>query len=265
MPDQKLAIIGAGNLAWNLAAALKDSPFEVVQVFSRHLDSAFKMAREFPGMQAAFAPSQMRQDLDAVIVASSDHGIEEIAAAYAPFKAASTVVAHTSGSIPLDALSPFGSNIGVLYALQTFTKGHAADFSVVPIFLEGNAHVLGRLSPIAGFLSRRVSVIDSAQRLQLHLGAVFAANFANYMWLLSEDILKGLGQSGLEVYAPLIRECMDKALRYGPANAQTGPARRGDAVTMDRHLQVLQGRNPGLAAIYQQLSRMIADRFREQG
>jgi predicted short-subunit dehydrogenase-like oxidoreductase (DUF2520 family) len=261
MPNQKLALIGAGNLAWNLAGVLQGSPFEIVQVFSRHLDSAFKISKDFPSIQGAFAPSQLRQDLDLVIVASSDHGIAEIAKVYAPYKREHTVFVHTSGSISLDALSPFGENIGVFYPLQTFTKGHLADFSGIPIFLEGNEAVLNKLLPLANFLSRQVSLLDSAKRLQLHLGAVFASNFANYMWLLAEDVLKEIGQPGLNVYAPLIRECMEKALRYGPAGAQTGPARRGDDITMDKHLQLLETRDPQLAKLYAELSRMIAERF----
>lgn len=261
MSKQRLALIGAGNLAWNLAAALRDSPFELVQVFSRHLDSAFKISKDFPHIKAGFAPSQLHTDLDLVIVASSDHGIAEIAAAYAPYRGKHTVFAHTSGSIALDVLAPFGRNIGVFYPLQTFTKGHPADFSGIPIFLEGAAPVLEVLRPLADFLSRRVSLLDSSQRLELHLGAVFASNFANFMWLVAEDTLRGIEQPGLDVYAPLIRECMEKALRYGPLDAQTGPARRGDEITMDKHLQLLEARDPRLAALYRELSEMIADRF----
>lgn len=261
MPKMKLALIGAGNLAWNLAAVLQDSPFEIVQVFSRHIDSAFKISRDFPAIEAAFAPSQLRQDLDLVIVASSDHGIGEIAAAYGPYKAEHTVVAHTAGSIPLDVLAPFGPNTGVFYPLQTFTKGHKADFQEIPVFLEGDATALSCLLPLANHLTRHVSIVDSAQRLQVHLGAVFASNFANFMWLVAEDTLKGIGQAGLSVYEPLIRECMEKALRYGPASAQTGPARRGDEVTMDKHLDLLRQRDPRLEELYREMSAMIAERF----
>jgi hypothetical protein len=143
----KLALIGAGNLAWNLAAVLKDSPYEIVQVFSRHIDSAFKISRDFPAIEAAFAPSQLRQDLDLVIVASSDHGIGEIAEAYCSYKADHTVVAHTAGSIPLDVLAPFGPNTGVFYPLQTFTKGHKADFHEIPVFLEGDEKAAVMFTP----------------------------------------------------------------------------------------------------------------------
>ncbi|HEX2900583.1 MAG TPA: DUF2520 domain-containing protein, partial [Bacteroidia bacterium] len=209
----------------------------------------------------AFAPSQLRKDLDLVIVASSDHGIGEIAAAYSPYKGDETVFAHTAGSISMDVLAPFGTNIGVFYPLQTFTKGHKADFSDIPVFLEGNAAALARLQPLADFLSRRVSVLDSVQRLQVHMGAVFASNFANFMWLIAEDTLREVGQPGLGVYEPLIRECMEKALRYGPANAQTGPARRGDEITMQKHLDLLAGRAPDLAELYRKISDMVMARF----
>ncbi len=261
MPRQRIALIGAGNLAWNLAANLQGTEFEVVQVFSRHIDSAFKISKDFPSIQAAFAPSQLRPDLDLVIVASSDHGIAEVAATYAIHANSHTVFAHTSGSIALDALAPFGENIGVFYPLQTFTKGHKADFAGIPIFLEGNAQVIDRLRPLAEFLSRKVSVLDSAARLRLHMGAVFASNFANYMWLMADDLLREIGQPNLEVYAPLIRECMEKALKYGPEAAQTGPARRGDAVTMHKHLRLLEASDLQKAALYTMVSELISQRF----
>lgn len=257
----KIALIGAGNLAWNLASALNGSAFEIVQVFSRHLDSAGRITKEFPKISVGMGPSHLRRDVDLVIVASTDHGIADIARVYAPHLGPDTVVVHTAGSVGLDVLAPFGEGIGVFYSLQTFTRGLATDFRSVPILLEGNAAVLDRIRPLADHLSSRVEVIDSAQRLQIHLGAVFASNFANYMWLLAEDLGREAGTSGLDLYAPLIRECMEKALRHGPFAAQTGPARRGDEVTMDKHLGILHERDPRLESLYQELSQMIANRF----
>jgi predicted short-subunit dehydrogenase-like oxidoreductase (DUF2520 family) len=263
MSKCKLALIGAGNLAWNLAANLQGTDFEIVQVFSRHIDSAFKIAKDFPHIQAAFAPSQLRADLDLAIIASSDHGIAEIAATYAPFRGPATVFVHTSGSIALDTLAPLGDRIGVFYPLQTFTKGHRADFAGIPIFLEGSAEVMACLRPLADFLSRQVHVLDSQARLQLHMGAVFASNFANFMWLMAEDTLRAMGQDNMDYYAPLIRECMEKALRYGPAAAQTGPARRGDDITMQKHLALLAAQDQDRAELYRLLSEMIRERFLE--
>jgi predicted short-subunit dehydrogenase-like oxidoreductase (DUF2520 family) len=265
MPKMQLALIGAGNLAWNLAARLQGTDFEIVQVFSRHLDSASRLSKAFPSIQTGLAPSQLRQDLDLVIVASSDHGIAEIAQAYAVHRGAQTAFVHTSGSVHVDVLAPFGERIGVFYPLQTFTKAHPADFAGIPIFLEGNAEVLARLQPLAQLLSQNVRLLDSAQRLQLHMGAVFASNFANFMWLMADDVLKGIGQENMDFFAPLMRECLEKALRYGPLAAQTGPARRGDAVTMQKHLQLLGEGDPQKAELYEIVSKMIGTRFGADG
>jgi predicted short-subunit dehydrogenase-like oxidoreductase (DUF2520 family) len=260
MPKLRLALIGAGNLAWNLAGRLQGTDYEIVQVFSRHLDSAFQLSKAFPHIQAALAPSQLLADLDLVIVASSDHGIADIAATYARHLGSQTAVVHTSGSIHVDTLAPFGQRIGVFYPLQTFTKSHLADFSSIPIFLEGNAEVLAITAPLARMLSSQVHVLDSAQRLQVHMGAVFASNFANFMWLLAADVLKGIGQENMAYYEPLMRECLEKALKYGPEASQTGPAKRGDQVTMEKHLELLAGEDRDRAALYALVSRMIGER-----
>ena len=264
MSDFRIALIGAGNLGWNLAAALEDSPHQIVQVFSRHPESAQRIADEFTGIAACDHPSELDKTVDIVIIASSDHGIAGIAKTYAPYKGENSVFAHTSGSISLKALEPFGENIGVFYPMQTFTKGHRANFAEIPFFLEGNEAVIAKLRPLATFLSWRVSIMDSESRLRLHLGAVFASNFTNFMWLMAESSSQEAGQDGLSVYAPLIKECMEKALRYGPTAAQTGPARRGDMITMKKHIGLLVDKDADGAELYQQLSEMIEKRFSEE-
>lgn len=54
---------------------------------------------------------------------------------------------------------------------------------------------------------------------------------------------------------------MEKALRYSPLAAQTGPARRGDTITMEKHLQLLAADDPGKSALYALVSEMISKRF----
>lgn len=263
MTDLRIALIGAGNLAWNLAAALEESPHQIVQVFSRHAESAKRIAEEFSGITPCAHPSELDKTVDIVIIASSDHGIAGIAETYAPFAGPKSVFAHTSGSISLAALAPFGKNIGVFYPMQTFTKGHRANFAEIPFFLEGSDDVIAKLRPLAAFLSWRVSIMDSGNRLRLHLGAVFASNFSNFMWLMAEDAALDAGLDGLSVYAPLIKECMEKALRYGPKAAQTGPARRGDHITMQKHVDMLAEKDALQAELYQHLSELIEKRLRE--
>ncbi|MEM7036431.1 MAG: DUF2520 domain-containing protein, partial [Bacteroidota bacterium] len=167
----------------------------------------------------------------------------------------------TQAGIHVDALAPLGPHTGVFYPLQTFTKAHRADFRSIPFFLEGPPEVLNKIRPLAEQLSDNVRDLDSQGRLTLHLGAVFASNFANFMWMLADETLADLPGVDMKAYVPLIREVVDKALAYGPHDAHTGPARRGDQVTMEKHMAILQDQDPERAALYAQLSRMIAERF----
>lgn len=261
MTNYRLGMIGSGNVAWNLANAFRNTNYQVEQVIGRRMVSAEALAEKFNIPQFGIDPAELNPELDLVFILTNDHSIAEIAAAYAPYRGAKTIFVHSSGSIPLSALDALGQPTGIFYALQTFTRNHLADFSDIPIFLEGPDKVLDVIEPLALQISKRVSYLDSRDRLQLHLGAVFASNFVNYMMLLSEEAIGHVTSADLSVYEPLVREVINKAFKYGPERAQTGPARRGDEVTMRKHLGILP--NAEHAELYQMLSEMISERFEE--
>lgn len=255
----RIGLIGAGNVGWNLAAGFADSPYALTQVLSRSGSSAASLAEEFNIPHSGKAPGDLLPDLDLVILATSDHSVAEAALALGPHYPNTTFV-HTSGSIPMEALKPTGSSIGVFYPMQTFTRGRKANWKEIPLFLEGSPAVLNMIRPLAQFLSDRVSDLDSQGRLKLHLGAVLVSNFVNYLFLLTEEIVSELPDADLSTYEPLIREVVDKAFAIGPFKAHTGPARRGDEVTMNKHLNLLSGKDEEL---YRMISEMIYERFRE--
>ena len=253
----RIGLIGAGNVGWNLVAGFAGSSFEVIQVLSRNGASAQSLAAEFSIPHHGVAPDDLLSDLDLVILATSDHSVAQAAQAIG-LRSPNTTFVHTSGSIPLNALSPTGNRIGVFYPMQTFTRGRKADWRSIPLFLEGNQEVIDLIRPAAEHLSDRVSLLDSAGRLKLHMGAVLVSNFVNYLFLLAQEFVQDLPDADLSTYEPLIREVVDKAFAIGPLQAHTGPARRGDQVTMQKHLDLLQGKEKDL---YQLLSDMIYDRF----
>jgi predicted short-subunit dehydrogenase-like oxidoreductase (DUF2520 family) len=264
MADLRVGMIGSGNVAWNLAHAIRSTNYRMEQVIGRTLTSAGEMAARFQIPHFSDQPGDLMQDLDLVFILTNDHAIAEVAAQYAPYRGRDTVFVHSSGSIPLAALAPLAEPAGIFYPLQTFTRSHLADFSGIPVFLEGSEKVLQVIEPLARQISSRVSHLNSKDRLQLHLGAVFASNFVNFMLLLSEEAISKVEGADLSVYEPLVREVIDKAFKYGPREAHTGPARRGDQITMKKHLDILAGDDPERAELYRILSRMIAERFKEK-
>ena len=58
-----------------------------------------------------------------------------------------------------------------------------------------------------------------------------------------------------EVLYPLIEETIAKAHTLGAYSAQTGPARRDDQQTLNRHLELLE--DPSQKQLYKQLSQSI--------
>ena len=85
-----------------------------------------------------------------------------------------------------------------------------------------------------------------------HLAAVFANNFTNHLFSISQMILE---QSGLsfEIFKPLINETVRKIQNHDPLNVQTGPAVRRDNLTIENHLEYLK-KDGRFAEIYKVLT-----------
>lgn len=87
---------------------------------------------------------------------------------------------HTAGSMPMSVFEGYAGRFGVLYPLQTFSKGRNVNFEVIPFFIEANTEKdADYLKNIASALSENVRFMSSEKRRSLHLAAVFACNFTN--------------------------------------------------------------------------------------
>ena len=64
-------------------------------------------------------------------------------------------------------------------------------------------------------ISQDVRVISSEQRKYIHLAAVFACNFTNHMYAISEKLLKEHGLP-FDILQPLIQETSDKIKKISP-------------------------------------------------
>lgn len=244
-------VLGAGNVACALAPALEQAGLDVRQVYSRSLANAADLAARLSGAQAVDSLDAVCRDAELYLVALSDNAIAEVARTMAH---TGGVWCHTSGGVAMDALAPATDSYGVFYPLQTFSKGRPVDMAAVPFFIEGStADTQQMLMDTARKISSEVYAADSRMRLRLHAAAVFACNFVNFMWTNADDILRSGGLS-LSVLHPLIKETLAKAMTMPPRDAQTGPARRGDTVVMQRHKQVM---TPEQSRIYEFLTHAI--------
>ncbi|HAG15489.1 MAG TPA: DUF2520 domain-containing protein [Bacteroidales bacterium] len=250
MAIQKVVIVGSGNVATHLALAFKNSGLEILGVYSRRAIHAQELANRL-GAKTYSKISDIPKNADAYLFAVSDSALEELINQFDSFAG---IHFHTSGSIGLNVFSNPLMKAGVFYPLQTFSKEKAIDFSTIPLLLESTDEtVLNELHSLALKLSKTVKMIDSEQRKQLHLAAVFACNFSNYMLFIASELLKE-NNLDFELLKPLIKETIEKLDRLSPAEAQTGPAIRKDWPTIENQINQLSEHSD-----YQQIYRLLSN------
>ena len=250
-------IIGAGNVASHLAVELSRVGC-VKQVYSRTLAHAADVVAEIGHGEAIDDTAKIDENADYYIISVTDDSVAEIASKMHGVKG---IVAHTSGSVPMQALAGASDRIGVFYPLQTFSKGVALDMKEVPFFIEASDQDTKiALFNLARKLGCMVYEANSKQRALLHVAAVFACNFTNHFWTIADEILNSGGYD-LSVLYPLLKCTLNKAMSMPPAKAQTGPAVRADMNVIQRHLDVLKGREKD---IYRLLTQSIMLRHQTQ-
>ena len=78
-----------------------------------------------------------------------------------------------------------------------------------------------RIKKFAEKLSDKIYEIDSAQRKELHLAAVFACNFPNYLYQVAGKLLEDKGLS-FAMLRPLIFETAHKVMLLNPDQPSGG-------------------------------------------
>ena len=252
MNTLRMVMIGSGAVATHLSLALYQAGYKFLQVYSRDISHARLLADRLQA-ESIDQFSQVTPRADLYIIAVSDSAIGDVVAALPPQL---SCVVHTSGSTDIKVLSGRFLHWGVLYPLQTFSKQRAVDFMDIPVLVEGESPAtLDKLKQTLSNVSRHVQAVDSHQRGILHIAAVFACNFSNHLYALAQSLLEEQGLS-FELIRPLIQETAEKARQHAPASVQTGPAVRGDQITLQRHMQLLAD-HPDLRQLYQLISQSI--------
>lgn len=259
---QRISFAGSGNVAWHLASALFNAGYEIKSVYSRNTETAGLLAAAV-GAKPVTSVFEIDRETDLLILALPDQVIPEFSAELKRIGKFAGIVAHTSGSQNIEAISGDHAMAGVIYPLQSFTRNSTPDISVVPFCIEGSTpQVTEMLAKVAKTLSVDVRFIDSAARASIHLAAVFACNFSNYLYAVS-DCLLTRSEVNPDILLPLIRETAGR-LKGGDAASQlTGPAVRKDWSTIEKHLSMLSD-NPDLADLYKTLSNHIV-KLKESG
>ena len=169
---QNVVIIGAGNVAHHLGAAMQNAGLKIIQVYSRSMEAARTLGEKL-NTEFTNDLKLISEKADLYLLAITDGQIKSIAS---ELKQGHGVLAHTSGSISIDVLANTNRPNGVFYPLQTFSKNVDLGHLVYPICVEANdPEAEQTLCDLAEKLvgEQNVYRVNSEQRKALHVAAVF--------------------------------------------------------------------------------------------
>jgi predicted short-subunit dehydrogenase-like oxidoreductase (DUF2520 family) len=236
----KIAIIGAGSVGTNLHHAFELKGVRTELVHARPLTADPEAVKALP-------------KADIYIYTVADHVLEQVVAlVHAP----QALHLHTSGSMPISVFGADKPHAGILYFFQSFSREVLIDdWSGIPCFIEGhNIDDIAAIYSLAQCLTSRIYEANQHDRERLHIAGVFANNYTNLMYRIAADVLKNT-QIPFEALLPLIDQTALKVHTLKPADAQTGPAQRGDKAVIHHHLKILQ--TTPYAEVYQALAALI--------
>ena len=261
--ELRIGFIGVGVLGKGLALALANQGYRVSASYSRRAESSQWLSERIPGCSVAASAQALADAADLVFITTPDAAIRQVCAevVWRPGQG----VVHCCGADSrgiLDSAARQQARTGAFHPFQTLAglkdpAEASARLTGVCIAVEAEGWLADLLTQMARDLGGRPVVIPESDRSLYHASAVLAcAHLAALMHgavTLWESM--GYGSSdALEAIYPLARATLDNLAREGVAASLTGPAVRGDAATIQAHLDALSQRATELLPVYAALT-----------
>ena len=267
---QQFALIGPGHIGLSLSSLLQNTGYTCTAVVSRTEDGEDEI-REHLGddVEIYLWDSVEPIHADFILVAVPDDVIHDIgvqlASLYTNSDLKDITFIHFSGiqdSGVLQPLRDIGHRSASLHPLQTVPSIAAGKQALTGCAwaLEGDSEELCR--QIVDALDGKLIRLSEEQKVPYHLAAVMASNLLVALQAMAIDIASeaGLTQDEfLGVFGPLIRQSLNNLLDNGPGSAISGPLKRADNSTIERHLDWLQNADEKYLTVYRELSHYLME------
>lgn len=266
----KVGFVGAGAAGGALARALAAAGVPVVAVTGKGPERAHTLAAAIPECAAVPTAQDVADRADLVVLAVPDRAIAEVCASVR-WRADAAVV-HCSGAHSLDVLEPAraaGALVGGCHPLQTLTGApeDAARLAGSVFGIEAEEPLRGMLADLVERIGGRPVFLSARDKALYHASAVLISNYTVTLAATAAGLWEAFGvdrRDGLRALLPLLRGTVANLEQHGVPNALTGPIARGDAGTLERHLNVLADYRPDLLPLYRELGRHTVPLARER-
>lgn len=251
-------IAGTGNTAWFMATRLVKAGNKCLGVWGRNVEHANTLAEAInaPVLHELY---QIKDDADGCILAITDNAIEEVAS---QLSFVHTTLIHTAGSISRMVLQPYAQHAGIMWPVYSIVKDDLPKHREIPIVIKGiTEHSEDILKKFVADISDICYTISWEQRQWLHLCAVLSNNFVNHMMAISEEICNKQHIPFSLLY-PIVNQTTERIKHASPRKLQTGPAKRNDQNTIQKHLEIL-AQTPQWQELYKSVTTSIDKMYRK--
>jgi predicted short-subunit dehydrogenase-like oxidoreductase (DUF2520 family) len=247
--NTKIAIIGAGRIAYSLISALLRNGYIVDAIISRKINSAKALAEKF-GIKKYFDDINfISKSVNVFFLTVPDSEIKKTAVQLSKLKLNFSLAffIHFSGAEDISVLVPLklkGGKTGSLHLMQTFPSKKIVKIKNVNSAIETNDDSVYKfLLQLCRDLQLIQFRIDSKDKAYYHLAGVFASNFLagnifNAQRLLSLNNIDE--QKYFNILSSTIHSTLQNIKTVGPAKALSGPVDRGDIKTIRKHISSLR-------------------------
>ncbi|MBX2906020.1 MAG: DUF2520 domain-containing protein [Taibaiella sp.] len=246
-------IIGTGNIAWFIGNRLVAARHLCKGVFGRNPDSVQQLAEALLCEKFGDLKAARETEADVCFLAVTDSAVPVVAAQLAYKK---TVLVHTAGAVPLEAIAKAAPDTAVLWPVYSILRTNQPTHRNIPTAWEASSPKAERFTlAMAHIITDVLFEAKFEQRKWLHVSAVIANNFTNHLIGICERICKEnkLPFSTLE---PIIDQTFSRIKASSARTLQTGPAARGDVDTINEQVALLQG-HPYWQNIYTAITESI--------
>ncbi|MDG1840931.1 MAG: DUF2520 domain-containing protein [Crocinitomicaceae bacterium] len=248
MKTPTISIVGNGNIANLFGQRFVDVGIEINSISTRNEQEGINLAKK---LNTKFEKlNQITSEM--IFVCVSDDAINSICNNIPKEK----TIIYASGVIPLNEIKQ--ANAGVFYPLQTISKNSLNASTKFPILIESKTPELkGFLTNLAAKITTKVKYVNSEERIKIHLAATFINNFSNHLIFLGQQYAKDQHLDDA-IFNDLIQETFNKLNFISAYDAQTGPSKRKDIQTIQKHLDLLP---ENLKSIYLKISENISKTY----
>lgn len=245
----KIAIIGAGKVAHSLVPALVKSGYNVEAVQSRKLLSAKKLAQKYSIKHFTDSLKEIPAGINIFLLSVPDSKIKRTAERLSRlnFNFTKSYVIHFSGVEDISVLKSLekkGAATGSLHLMQTFPAKRITKLKGIHTALEADDERSYKLMmKLSTDLQLKPFRIKSEDKVYYHLAGVIGSNFLAGNLYNSEELLSlcGIDKKDLfEILKSTIFTTFENTMKYGAANALSGPIDRGDFKTVEKHISALK-------------------------